>query len=75
MKQKLQNCYQMKNTIINYKKLKNLYNTLVTNENNGLTKKDVDYLVNFERNESNFNGLPKMVKSKEVCVKQVKAIT
>ena len=57
----------MKNTIINYKKLKNQYKTLVTNENSGLTVKEADYLVNFERNESNFNRLPKIVKSKEMC--------
>ena len=50
-----------------YKKLIKEYDEFVTNENNGLTEKEVDYLVNFERKEINFYELPKIHKSKEIC--------
>ena len=48
-----------------YQKLKKDYGKLKTSDENGLTKDEIDYLMNFERKESNRYGLPKIHKSKE----------
>ena len=42
-----------------YIKLKKDYGKLITSDENGLTKDEFDYPMNFERKESNFYGLPK----------------
>lgn len=49
-----------------YKKVKKEYEKLITNFKNGLTEDEIDYLIKFERKESNFYGLPKIHKSKEI---------
>ena len=49
-----------------YKKVKKEYEKLITNFKTGLTEDEIDYLIKFERKESNFYGLPKIHKSKEI---------
>ena len=48
------------------KKVKKEYNKLVIKEEYGLKEDEIYYLINLERKESNFYGLPKIHKSKEI---------
>ena len=52
-----------------YQKLKKDNSKLITSDENGFTEDEIEYLMNFERKESNFYGLPKIHKSKEVSEK------
>ena len=49
-----------------YKKVKKEYEKLIINFKNGLTEDEIDYLIKLEKKNSNFYGLPKIHKSKEI---------
>ena len=51
-----------------YLKMKKYYDKLITSDEIGLTKNEIDYLINFERKER-FYGLPKHHIFKEISEK------
>ena len=59
-------CYYEKCQTYNTKCVLSKLNKLIDNHGNGLTTKEIDYITNFECKESNFYGLPKVHKSKQI---------
>jgi len=55
-------CYYEKLECDPYHQTKQEYSKLINNDKNGLTEKEKEYLLKFERKESNFYGLPKVHK-------------